>query len=144
VPNNRLSEKKNQMMRAPDLDQVKPLSSADSTCLKEVAEVLERHAAIDRFGITLLHDHFDLRPGEVLVETCDPEQRVLTTAPTTIPAEDDNWRLVETSWRFEPDASPTPTLVCRVGCFVDLQDRHKRTHDRVWKTAKSDPVSEER
>lgn len=129
-------------MSAPDLDQVQPLGSADSACLKEVADVLARHGAIDRFGITLLHDHFDLEPGEILVETCDPEQRVLTTAPAPVAPGDTRWHLVETSWRFESRSSPTPVLVCRVGCFVDLRDRHKRTHERMQRTAAPEPLSE--
>jgi hypothetical protein len=117
--------------RLPDLTEIEPLGAADDVCLEEVRAVLKRHGALDRFGITLLHDHFDVAEEELLVETCDPASRTLTIAPMTIAATDEGDRLIETNWRFSDGDSARAALVCKVGCFVDLRDNHKRTHQRV-------------
>jgi hypothetical protein len=117
------------MSRSPDLNEVEPLGAADAPLLEELRAVLGRHDALERFGITLLHDHFDLDDGEQLLETCNPETRTLTIAPERIGS--DASRIVETSWQFSREGEARAGLVCKVGCFVDLQDRHKRTHNRV-------------
>lgn len=43
--------------------------------------MVEKHGKTRRFGAILLHQHFMLASDELLVEHCDIEQRVLTTAP---------------------------------------------------------------
>jgi len=117
--------------RLPQLEEIEPLGPSDSACLEEIRDVLVRHSAIERFGITLLHDHFDVALDEVLVESCDPENRVLTVTPARIGGVSDEGRLVETNWRFGRRGEVLASLVCRVGCFVDLKDKHRRTHQRV-------------
>lgn len=117
--------------RLPEIEEIEPLGPSDSTCLDEIRDVLVRHGAIERFGITLLHDHFEVASDEVLVETCDPESRVLTVTPARFGCVTDEARLVETNWRFSQRGSVLASLVCRVGCFVDLKDKHRRTHQRV-------------
>lgn len=117
--------------RFPDLEEIEPLGSADADCLEEIRQVLVRHGAIERFGITLLHDHFNVAADEILLETCDPERRVLTATPGRIGGPCDGGRFVETNWRFGPNGGALASLVCRVGCFVDLKDKHRRTHQRV-------------
>lgn len=62
----------------PDIDQVMPFSAADEACLKELREVLVRHAATDRFGIDLLHSHFPMADDELLLEETDVENRTQT------------------------------------------------------------------
>lgn len=61
--------------RLPDIDQVVPLGPDDPQLIHELRDVLDRHGALERFGITLLHQHFDVAEGEVLVETVDPAAR---------------------------------------------------------------------
>lgn len=115
---------------SPDLVDIQPLNDGDRQCLEDIREVLRRHNALDRFGINLLHDHFALEPGELLMETCEPSSRTLTIRPA-LPEPDQAGRTVETNWRFSHDGDVVAGLVCKVGCFVDLKDRHKRTHQRV-------------
>jgi hypothetical protein len=117
--------------RLPELEDIEPLGASDSACLEEIRDVLVRHGAIERFGITLLHDHFDVAFDEMLLETCDPGYRVLTMTPASVSAITDEGRLVETNWRFSRNGGVLASLVCRVGCFVDLKDKHHRTHQRV-------------
>lgn len=117
--------------RLPDIEDIEPLGAQDAPFLQEVREVFERHGMFERFGLTLLHDHFDIADDELLVETCDVENRVLTSSPQRIEAAEPGDHLVETNWQFAQEGGIVAGLVCRVGCFVDLKDRHKRTHQRV-------------
>jgi hypothetical protein len=122
---------RNPMASLPDLTEIEPLGEADRTCLEELRAVLERHGNLDRFGVTLLHDHFAIAPDERMMETCDLETRTLTITPERIDTNHSVGCIVETSWRFTRDTQLVAGLVCRVGCFVDLKDNHKRTHQRV-------------
>lgn len=45
------------------------------------SEVLSRHGKLNPFGLSLLHDHFEMAEDEVLKETCDPQTRTLTMSP---------------------------------------------------------------
>jgi hypothetical protein len=87
--------------RLPDVDAVEPIEGVpdDDACLSELRDVLLKHGAANRFGIALLHRHFELEPNEVLVERCDPAARTLTTRPA---------RLAE----LRPDELLTTIWVC--------------------------------
>lgn len=119
------------MARFPDLVDLEPLGEVDRACLEDLRAVLARHGSLERFGITLLHDHFPLAESERLMETCDPATRTLTIRPEPIDEPPSSFRLVETQWEFGGGEDILAALVCRVGCFVDLKDNHKRTHQRV-------------
>jgi hypothetical protein len=65
-------------MQWSDLDhiaEVRPIDDTDAPCLEEVRAVLEQHNALDRFGIALLHSHFELADDEMMLETTDAERR---------------------------------------------------------------------
>src|SRR5206468_12149745 len=65
-------------MQWTDLDHiadVKPIGEHDAECLEEIRLVLQRHNALDRFGIALLHHHFDLADDEMMLETTAAEVR---------------------------------------------------------------------
>jgi hypothetical protein len=67
-----------------DLDNiadVKPIGDPDAACLEDVRLVLARHNALDRFGIALLHNHFDLADDEMMLETTDAERREHVVRP---------------------------------------------------------------
>jgi hypothetical protein len=54
---------------------VKPIGPHDAPCLDEIRDVLEKHGCLTRFGVTLLHSHFDLDPDEMMLETTNLESR---------------------------------------------------------------------
>lgn len=83
-----------------DINDVAPLSEDDELCLQEIKGVLKKHNALSRFGIALLHTHFPVNEGEILVERCDPINRKLTISPEQKTGLT-NLRLVETNWRFD-------------------------------------------
>ena len=95
-----------------DVNEIEPVSAKDEECLQAVREVLERHGALHRFGITLLHRHFDVHQGERLVETCDTENRTLTIRPVSA-SEVNGIRLMETNWRFD---DPSRQHACILWC----------------------------
>ncbi|MGH9444140.1 MAG: hypothetical protein ACRD4Q_13765 [Candidatus Acidiferrales bacterium] len=61
-----------------DIEEVEPVSDKDADVLSELREVLVKHNAVDRFGIMLIHKHFDLAENEQMVEFTDLENRRLT------------------------------------------------------------------
>jgi hypothetical protein len=78
---------------------VEPRSDKDDLLFSELASVLKKHGALDRFGITLLHRHFPIAPGEFLLETTDIERRFQTIEPikdSEMRGED----FIETAWRL--------------------------------------------
>lgn len=54
---------------------VPPIGDVDEPCLSEIRDVLEKHGNLHRFGIALLHNHFDLSDDEIMMETTDLEKR---------------------------------------------------------------------
>lgn len=60
---------------------VKPIGDNDRECLSEIRDVLARYGKLDRFGVTLLHNHFPVEADEVLVETEDTRRRRLVSEP---------------------------------------------------------------
>lgn len=79
-----------------------PFSGDDAECFREVRDVLMRHGALKRFGVFLIHRHFDVADDEEMTECTDHAGRMLTIAPrkkvdidpdVTIPT---NWIFTET------------------------------------------------
>ena len=110
----------------PDIDEVAALSDADRPCLAEIRDVLIKHDALRRFGVSLLHEHFEVADDEILVETIDVETRTLTSRPEKI-AELGGYHSVETSWRLDDlTAMARCTTACRPATFTEA--RHKSVH----------------
>lgn len=115
--------------RLPDIHEVEPLGPDDQACIDEIREVLERHGALQRFGVTLLHQHFDVADHEVLVEKIDVERRILTSSPEAVEGVGSG---IETSWRLD---HPSRMQICETLCQPD-RDRdgnpiHMRPHYRT-------------
>jgi hypothetical protein len=91
-----------------DLHEVEPINEGDNALLDEIREALERHGKVGRFGISLLHKHFDVAPGEVLLEENDPHARVLTIKPVKAEEAGDT---SATTWTFV-EGKLVPTLYC--------------------------------
>ncbi len=64
-----------QWSRLDYIDDVRPIDESDAACLEEIRQVLEKHGALSRFGLTLLHSHFDLADDELMLETTDQQKR---------------------------------------------------------------------
>jgi hypothetical protein len=106
----------------PHINDIAPLNDADMTCVNELRDVLKKHGALDRFGIALLHKHFDIEPDEVLVERTDEAIKVQTIRPYK-KAELDTC-IQQTAWRLSDDAA---VMGCYTVCIRDS--------DRGWHQA---------
>lgn len=117
-------------LNPPDFDDVADLDDTDRACLEATARLWESLGKIDRFHVGLAHSHFDLQPDEVLIETNDPDDRTLLMRPvrrTDLPADGS---VRETQWQLTSDGA-VASARCRQACFVDLRDRHRRSHHYV-------------
>jgi len=88
------------------IENVLPLNANDNPCIEELKSVLKKYKALDRFGITLLHKHFEMDEDEILLEECDEEARVLILKPVkqnSIKGE----KSIETNWRLDTLTSIT-------------------------------------
>jgi hypothetical protein len=85
----------------------------DSASLRRCADLISAISPQRRIGLALIHSHFDLHDGEVMVETVDSDSRVCTVRPMrldSIPAEAE---LVPTIWELGPAGSdPVPVQYC--------------------------------
>lgn len=84
----------------PDITEVAPMSENDKPCLNEIMSVLKKHNALGRFGLTLLHQHFDIAEDEILCESVDVAGKTQTIRPIK-KTELANFDYTETSWRMD-------------------------------------------
>lgn len=110
----------------PDIDDVPPLDDTDRECLEAIREILRQHGKLDRLGVALLHSHFAVHEGEVLLESCDPEARTLTIEVKS-EGEIDSSDFKETAWRL---SDGTVMLKCLTGC-VKKDGSHRPKHVTV-------------
>ena len=109
-----------------DIDSVEPLNDNDRSVLDEIREVLLRHGKQSRFGVCLLHKHFDLNENEVAVEYTDPEQRISKVIVESRDFGEAN--AVQTVWRFQ-SGTPTMGTICISRCGKSGMT-HSTVHQR--------------
>lgn len=105
-----------------DIRDVEPLNNNDIPVMQDLYEVLKKHNALERFGVTLLHEHFDITEDEVLIEMTDRNSRTQTIKPVN----KDNPLLVdsiETSWRLD---TGFPVQACSCIKFGDDHSHQSR------------------
>lgn len=115
-----------QVSSFPHINDVEPLSPADEACLDEIRVVLKRHHCQSRFGIALLHKHFELSEDELLVEHCDVDQRQLVTTPMKR-GELGSTLLVQTIFAFDKELERD----CQPYCPTDAKGRHQGRKDHL-------------
>jgi hypothetical protein len=106
----------------PDISHAKPLTDADKPLIDELINVLRRHDALDRFGLTLLHQHFDISEDEVLLETTDRQSREQLIRPVW-KSDLESVEYTETSWRLD---TGRPMMACV--CVYESDGKGGRTH----------------
>lgn len=110
----------------PDIYDVKPVDADDDAVFAEVRAVLESHGALQRFGLTLLHQHFPMSDDEVLIEHIDVENRVLVNRPFPAAGRE---RAIETSWRLDdPSAQRRCETMCQPWRNPDGSPGHIKQH----------------
>tara|TARA_R110000850_G_scaffold277120_1_gene423041 strand:- start:20442 stop:20819 length:378 start_codon:yes stop_codon:yes gene_type:complete len=114
--------------RLKDINAVQRLSSNDTACISEIKSVLKKYQNQNKFGITLLHKHFDISEDEIMVESIDVENRVLTTRPVKL-KEAQKTSLVQTVWCFSND--PILNKNCESVCPTDKNGNHLGYRDHL-------------
>ena len=106
-----------------DISEVQPYDAQkDAKLFKALHEVLREYDAVDRFGLTLLHDHFEVGANEWMVETHDEQNRTLTIKPyRNEELQEAKVDLQETNWRFDKAGE----VVAMQLCVKDLQGAHR-------------------
>lgn len=93
----------------PSFAEAAPLGPSDEAFVAEFRELLAKYGNLDRFGLCLLHQHFDVAPDEILLESNDPVARTLTVTPQKLASIPD---FKATMWSLGP-------LTARQGCAED-------------------------
>ncbi len=130
---------------APDqaLAGVSPIGDFDCAVLSTIAQILERQEKRGRFGLRLLHNPLKLNDNDsILLETCNPTQRLLTCRAG---AEDDPdfYRSVATVFRWDrvqanvglggPEASRECMQFCKYvqRCVRPIHGSHKSSKEHT-------------
>jgi hypothetical protein len=87
----------NVLSAIPHIDTVAAFSDNDKPLFNELREVLQKYQALNRFGITLLHNHFSLGDDEVLLEKTDVSARKQTIEPISLKRLNE-MNVIETAW----------------------------------------------
>lgn len=111
-----------QTLTLPDISEVTPFNENDKPVMDEIISVLKKHNALGRFGVTLLHQHFDINSDEILCESTDVLTRTQTIKPIkkTELAQND---YTETSWRLDNGTVMTACVCIKFGNDHSHQSR---------------------
>lgn len=88
----------------PRFEEAEGLGPQDAQFVQDLVAVLEKHGNLDRFGLCLLHEHFPLAAGEVMVESSDPQARTLRTR---VEKADRTEHVKPSQWRFLAGVDPS-------------------------------------
>lgn len=113
-----------QHTRLNDIDELEPINEKDYEILDEVREILNKHNYTDRFGMILLHKHFDITENEMLIEETDEINRVSTVKVEKAKGTEKN--TIETMWKFGKDVKAGTRCVLR----CNYNSGHKAYHSR--------------
>lgn len=114
------------------ITEVRPFSPHDPKdiqCFDEVRQALEKYDCLSRFGICLLHRHFDVFSDELLVESCNHSTRTLTIEAVKRANLDSKGSLIETRWNLNPK-KPIPAVSCETYCWEDSKGKHHLSHKK--------------
>ncbi len=116
--NNLVSPKAEQWNHLADIHEVKPLGDQDRACLEAIREVLTEYGCLERFGLNLLHKHFEMAADEILVEAVDEETRTLVTKPVSIMALSADLETgIATQWHWQRNKDGAYEQICVARCF---------------------------
>lgn len=82
------------------IDDLESVTDSDIECMKEIEKTLNKYNCSSKFGVALLHKHFNLEDDEIFVETYDPASRTLTARPAKRSSLVEN-EYTETIWKLD-------------------------------------------
>ena len=108
-----------------DINDVERRLESEAGLFAEVKEVLRRHGVEKKYGLALLHKHFDLADDEVLMEYTDVENRTLVSKATKR-SDISIVSAIETVWSLDGDHVTTG---CGIFCFYNSEaQQHIQQH----------------
>lgn len=111
-------------MQLPDITEVDPVNEVDMIILAEIQDVLKRHDALGRFGVNLLHQHFEMAEDEIMVEYTDVENRTQNIRVEKIGHHlMEHEGFISTQWAFNETSGLIVTTAC---CSYYLAHRRCR------------------
>ena len=108
-----------------DIDEIAPINDEDYKVLDEIGNVLRKYGRTDRFGVCLLHKHFEIKDDELVFEMTNVEDRI-----STLKVEKKDLKprqTIETMWRYGDDTNAVTK--CEKKC--DTNYGHKVIHPKV-------------
>jgi hypothetical protein len=116
--NNLVSPEARQWNHLTDIHHIEPLGPQDQACLEAIREVLAKHECLERFGINLLHKHFEMAEDEILVEDVDEKTRTLVTRPVSIATMAADLETgIATQWHWQRNRDGAYEQICVARCF---------------------------
>lgn len=113
-----------------DFGDTDPLTDDDAIVLAGIAERLQSHDKIERFGVRLIRNPLELSEDELLHETCDSSTRTLHCTVGERDTMLANRDTIQTAWRWRVVQDGTQTQVmqdCTAGC-VRVGEGHDLAH----------------
>ncbi len=113
-----------------DFGHTSPLSDDDEAVLAGIAERLQSHDKMERFGVRLIRNPLELSEHELLHETCDSATRTLHCTVGERDAMLADQTIIQTAWRWRVVHGGTDTMVmqdCTAGC-VRVGEGHDVAH----------------
>jgi len=92
-----------------NLMDVANLSQTDNDCLNEIQSILNKYDLTQKFGVALLHKHFEIAEDEMLIERTYLKDKRLETKPEKL-GDSNPEDFITTMWRFDKEQ--------RYGCSV--------------------------
>jgi len=109
-----------------DIDAIEKLNETDLKCINDIKNILKRHNKEDKFGVLLLHKHFDISEDEIMLESIDVKNRILITKPQKISTLKQN-SFIQTVWSFSNN--PSLNKNCESCCPRDTSGKHHGYRD---------------
>jgi hypothetical protein len=114
------------------INQVERRLESEAGLFGEVRDLLKRYGVEKKYGLVLLHKHFDLAEDEVLMEYTDVENRTLITKPAPR-SEVLAGNVVETVWSLE---TGNMTTACVGFCYYypatgNRLGTHEKRHEKA-------------
>lgn len=116
----------------PDIRDTGPLTANDRACLDAIRDVLGQYGCFDRFGVNLLHKHFEMADDEILVEQVDEAGRRLVTKPIKVAlVQLEMPTAYETQWHWQRNPKGEVAQVCNMRCFPGSWDSPAHVNKHV-------------
>jgi hypothetical protein len=105
-----------------DIADTEGFGSQDAACFAEIRDVLSKYGLLDKYGMSLIHRHFEIDDDECLLEKIDVDTRTLCVAPVK-KSELTPGTTTTTMWKLA-EGAVAATVACQ--CYVSSRGHEGR------------------